>query len=89
MSDSSSLVSVIIPVYNGSNYILQTINSVVSQTYSNWELIIIDDGSTDGSEIICEEYTNDNRIKVYHQKNKFMMYLPLFSFFYRNCSTFF
>jgi len=63
-------ISVIIPVYNKARYIEKTINSILNQTYTNFELIIVDDGSTDGSEKICDEYSKkDSRIKVIHIKN--------------------
>lgn len=62
------LVSVIIPVYNVKEYLREAINSVINQTYINLEIIIIDDGSTDGSGAICDEY-DDLRIKVFHQPN--------------------
>lgn len=63
--------SVIMPVYNSSERVVKSINSIIEQTYGNWELIIIDDGSTDDSLKICKEYeTKDARIKVLHQKNK-------------------
>lgn len=69
-NDKQELVSVIIPVYNTAHYIGHTIHSVISQTYSNVEIIIIDDGSTDGSDNICAEIAkSDRRIRVVRQKN--------------------
>ena len=64
------LISVILPVFNAEKYIAQAIESVLSQTYSNIELIIINDGSTDDSEKICKEYEFDPRVKYYYQANK-------------------
>lgn len=65
------LVSVIIPVYNTVQFLTEALDSVVSQKYKNLEIIIIDDGSTDGSAAICDEYAKrDRRIVVIHQKNK-------------------
>lgn len=65
------LISVIIPVYNVEKYLDECINSVVSQTYNNLEIILVDDGSTDNSGKMCDDYLNiDSRITVYHQKNK-------------------
>ena len=64
------LVSIITPCYNGSKYIAETIESVLSQTYHNWEMIIIDDGSKDNSKQVVENYTvKDNRIKYLYQNN--------------------
>lgn len=62
--------SIITPVYNVERYIGNCIDSVIKQTYSSWELILVDDGSTDTSGNICDEYKNDSRIKVLHQNNK-------------------
>lgn len=64
-------VSIIIPVYNVESYISECIDSVIGQTYQNLEVIIVDDGSTDNSGRICDEYAKqDNRIKVIHTKNQ-------------------
>ena len=64
-------VSVIIPVYNCLPYLYDALESVVNQTYKNIEIIIVDDGSTDGSESVCEDYAkSDNRIVLIHQENK-------------------
>ncbi|MCR4695122.1 MAG: glycosyltransferase [Pseudobutyrivibrio sp.] len=64
-------LSIIVPVFNKENYLKKTINSILSQTYTDIELILIDDGSTDKSRNICDDFSLlDNRIKVYHQKNR-------------------
>ena len=64
------LVSVIIPVYNTKRYLTQCLESVVQQTYQNLDILIIDDGSTDGSSDICDEFAQkDKRIRVYHTEN--------------------
>ncbi len=65
------LVSVIIPVYNVRPYLRESLDSVINQTYKNLEIIVVDDGSTDGSSEICDGYhKKDNRIRVIHQKNR-------------------
>lgn len=67
---SSELISVIIPVYNVSAYLERCVNSVLSQTYHHLEIILVDDGSTDGSGKICDTLSEqDNRIKVIHKEN--------------------
>jgi glycosyltransferase involved in cell wall biosynthesis len=63
------IVSVILPVYNGAKYVSQSIESVLKQTFSNFELLIINDGSTDESLSIIESF-HDQRIKVINQENK-------------------
>ena len=63
-------ISIIIPVYQAESTIKRCVDSVLSQTYSGYEIILIDDGSKDGSGSICDYYTSlDERIKVYHQEN--------------------
>ncbi|SNV05615.1 Hyaluronan synthase [Megamonas hypermegale] len=63
-------ISVIIPAYNGEKYIKRCINSIKKQTFYNWEIILIDDGSKDKTGIICDAYAlEDNRIKVIHKAN--------------------
>lgn len=65
------LVSVIVPVYNVEQYLEQCIKSIVNQTYHNLEIILVNDGSTDGSGTICEQYRKkDHRIQVIHQENR-------------------
>lgn len=64
------LVSVVVPVYNIKKYLNRCIDSIIVQDYKKLQIIIVDDGSTDGSEEICDNYKNkDNRITVIHQKN--------------------
>ena len=64
------LVSVVIPVYNVKMYLQRCLKSVINQSYRNLEIIIIDDGSNDGSEVICDKYVaKDSRIKVIHKEN--------------------
>lgn len=64
-------ISVIIPVYNTEEHLHRCIDSILGQTYSNLEILLINDGSTDNSGSICDEYAqNDARVKVIHQGNK-------------------
>lgn len=64
------MISIIIPVYNVRPYLRCCVDSVISQTYYNLEIILVDDGSTDGSGKICDEYAEkDKRIHVIHKKN--------------------
>jgi teichuronic acid biosynthesis glycosyltransferase TuaG len=66
MRDSQPLVSIITPTFNSQAYIAETIESVLNQTWQNWEMIIIDDGSTDSTEaIICSCGARDKRIKYF------------------------
>lgn len=64
------MISIIMPVYNSEKFLKSAIESVLQQSYIDFELILIDDGSTDNSGSICDYYANkDSRIKVVHQKN--------------------
>ncbi len=64
------LVSVIVPVYNVKEYIDECIESVIKQTYKNLEILLIDDGSSDGSSTMCDQWCfKDSRIKVFHKEN--------------------
>ena len=66
----NDLISIIIPVYNVEQYIRRCVDSILNQTYKNIEVILVDDGSTDNSGVICEEYKKkDLRVKVIDQKN--------------------
>ena len=65
----NDLISIIVPVYNVEDYLDKCINSIINQTYTNIEIIIINDGSTDNSYEICKSY-KDKRIKLYSIKNK-------------------
>lgn len=65
------ILSIITPVYNAEQYLEHAIESILSQTFSDFELILVDDGSTDNSVILCDQYAKkDSRIKVIHQINQ-------------------
>lgn len=67
----SPMISVIVPVYKVEKYLSECINSILSQTYTNFELILVDDGSPDRCGEICEEYSRqDGRVRVLHQENQ-------------------
>ena len=69
--DKKPLISVIVPVYNVEKYLKRCVDSLLSQNFDSFELILIDDGSEDSSGKICDEYKNiDKRIIVIHQENK-------------------
>lgn len=66
----NALISIIMPVYNTKAYLEESVRSVQAQTYGNWELLIVDDGSKDGSGELCDELAAaDPRIRVCHQEN--------------------
>lgn len=63
-------ISVIVPVYNAEKYLRRCVDSILAQTFTNFEVLLIDDGSYDGSRTICDEYvTRDQRIRVFHKEN--------------------
>ena len=62
-------MSICMPAFNAGKYIIEAVNSIISQTYTNWELIIVNDGSTDNTATELNKIT-DSRVKVYHQNNK-------------------
>src|ERR1044072_6081218 len=67
---SDQLVSIIMPAYNAERYIAASIESVLAQTYSDWELIVVDDGSTDRTATVTQEFVKrDPRIKYIFQEN--------------------
>ena len=70
MDSNDIKVSIIVPIYNVEQYLHKCIESIINQSYSNLEIILVDDGSPDSSGKIADEFaTNDKRIKVIHQKN--------------------
>ena len=65
------LFSIIVPVYNVEKYINKCIDSVLAQTFTDFELILVDDGSPDGCSAVCDDYAEkDSRIKVIHKQNE-------------------
>ena len=70
INKNSDLISVVIPVYNVKKYLNRCIDSVIRQTYKKIQIVVVDDGSTDGSDKICDEYLRtDKRIQVIHKAN--------------------
>ncbi len=63
-------VSVVVPIYNAENYLEQCLDSIITQTLKDIEIILIDDGSTDGSAEICKKYLSDSRVSYYHKENE-------------------
>ena len=70
MNVNSPKVSIIVPVYNVEKYLHRCVDSILLQTFTDFELLLIDDGSTDKSVDICDKYAlKDSRIRVFHKKN--------------------
>lgn len=64
------LISIIVPIYNAESYLRSCIDSILSQTFTDFELLLVDDGSTDSSNLICDQYAfDDNRVRVFHKSN--------------------
>lgn len=69
-ADNQAIISIIVPVYNVEPYLRECLDSIVIQSFTDWELILINDGSSDLSGNICNEYAaTDGRIRVFHQQN--------------------
>ena len=66
-----SEICIIVPIFNAMPYLVECVKSIQNQTFRDWELILIDDGSSDESGVYCDMISlQDSRIKVYHQENK-------------------
>lgn len=73
-----SLISLIVPVYNVEQYIKRCVDSILKQTFTDFELILIDDGSPDQCSKICDNYAlEDSRVKVIHQKKALLCKLGI------------
>lgn len=71
LGSNSPLVSVVIPIFNVSQYIDRGLQNILSQQYQNFEIILVDDGSTDNSGLLCEQWAKENsKIRVFHKKNE-------------------
>lgn len=70
MNNSKPTISVIVPVYNAEKYLHRCVDSILSQTFTDFEVLLINDGSTDTSGVICDEYAQkDARVRVFHKEN--------------------
>ena len=69
-NENKITLSIIVPVYNVEKYLEDCVESLLNQTYQNYEIILVDDGSTDTSGQICDEYSGDSRIHVIHKANE-------------------
>ncbi|KKT72433.1 MAG: glycosyltransferase [Candidatus Moranbacteria bacterium GW2011_GWF1_44_4] len=70
-SDEENLISIVLPYYNRKEFIIDQLNSILVQTYENWELIIVDDCSTDGSEEIIQKFIGENKNRrITYKKNE-------------------
>ena len=68
--DPKPMISVIVPVYNVESYLARCVDSILTQTYQNLEVILVDDGSKDNSGVICDDYARrDSRVNVIHKEN--------------------
>lgn len=71
LDSNSPLVSVVIPIFNVSQYIGRGLQNILSQQYQNFEIILVDDGSTDNSGLLCDQWAKENsKIRVFHKKNE-------------------
>ena len=65
-----AMISIIVPLYNAEKYVHACVESILGQTYKDFELLLVDDGSKDSTGTICDKYANDDhRVRVFHKKN--------------------
>lgn len=70
MENNQPKISVIVPIYNAEKYLHRCIDSILNQTFTDFEVLLINDGSTDQSPAICDEYAKrDSRVRVFHKEN--------------------
>ena len=74
-------ISVIVPIYNSEKTLKKCINSILSQTYTNFELILVNDGSMDNTLKVCNKYKKDSRVILINKKNEGSVKASLFLFF--------
>lgn len=64
------MISIIVPLYNAERYVHACVESILGQTYKDFELLLVDDGSKDSTGAICDKYaTDDHRVRVFHKNN--------------------
>ena len=80
MQISNPKISIIMPVYNGEQYIEDSIKSILNQTLVDFELIIVNDGSTDNTKLICEQFARDDSVIAFflHEIGKMQLFLLIF-----------
>ena len=69
MMKTRSLVSIVVPIYNGEKWLNKAVDSAINQSYKNIEILLIDDGSTDNSLDLCNSFKQDRRVRVFHKSN--------------------
>ena len=63
------MISIVVPIYNGAQFLDECVQSVLQQDSNEWELLLVDDGSTDATPHICQRYLNDNRVRYFRKEN--------------------
>lgn len=70
MTEMIPIISIVVPIYNAEKYLRHCIESILQQTFTNFELLLINDGSTDSSQHICDDYSWDSRVRVFRKSNR-------------------